>query len=58
LYNIINISKRSALTFVPEVDSGRLRNIMEKYFSEKQIGETLFTAKAMGLENNKLTLNP
>jgi radical SAM family uncharacterized protein/radical SAM-linked protein len=50
----INRSKRSTITFAPEAGSERLRNVIGKYLSEKQIVETLLTANAMGWKAIKL----
>ncbi|MCA6072274.1 MAG: TIGR03960 family B12-binding radical SAM protein [Endomicrobium sp.] len=50
----INRSKRPTLTFAPEAGSDRLRNVIGKYLSEKQIVETLLTANAMGWKAIKL----
>jgi radical SAM family uncharacterized protein/radical SAM-linked protein len=50
----INRSKRPTLTFAPEAGSDRLRNVIGKYLSEKQIIETLLTANAMGWKTIKL----
>jgi radical SAM family uncharacterized protein/radical SAM-linked protein len=50
----INRSKRPTLTFAPEAGSDRLRNVIGKYLSEKQIVETLLTANAMGWKTIKL----
>jgi radical SAM family uncharacterized protein/radical SAM-linked protein len=50
----INRSKRPTLTFAPEAGSDRLRNVIGKYLSEKQIVETLLTANAMGWKAVKL----
>ncbi|MDR1696062.1 MAG: TIGR03960 family B12-binding radical SAM protein [Endomicrobium sp.] len=44
----INRSKRPTLTFAPEAGSDRLRNVIGKYLSEKQIVRTLLSANAMG----------
>ena len=50
----INRSKRPTLTFAPEAGTDRLRNVIGKYLSEKQIAETLFTAHVMGWKTIKL----
>jgi radical SAM family uncharacterized protein/radical SAM-linked protein len=50
----ISRSKRPTLTFAPEAGSDRLRNVIGKYLSEKQIVETLLTANAMGWKTIKL----
>lgn len=50
----INRSKRPTLTFAPEAGTDRLRNVIGKYLSEKQIVETLLTANAMGWKTIKL----
>ncbi len=50
----INRSKRPTLTFAPEAGSDRLRNVIGKYLSEKQIVETLVTANKMGWKVIKL----
>jgi radical SAM family uncharacterized protein/radical SAM-linked protein len=50
----INRSKRPTLTFAPEAGSDRLRNVIGKYLSEKQIVKTLLTANAMGWKTIKL----
>jgi radical SAM family uncharacterized protein/radical SAM-linked protein len=50
----INRCKRPTLTFAPEAGSDRLRNVIGKYLSEKQIVETLLTANAMGWKAIKL----
>ncbi|MCL2390925.1 MAG: TIGR03960 family B12-binding radical SAM protein, partial [Endomicrobia bacterium] len=50
----INRSKRPTLTFAPEAGSDRLRNVIGKYLSEKQIVETLLCANAMGWSVIKL----
>jgi radical SAM superfamily enzyme YgiQ (UPF0313 family) len=50
----INRSKRPTLTFAPEAGSDRLRNVIGKYLSEKQIVETLLTANAMCWKTIKL----
>ncbi|MDR2437512.1 MAG: TIGR03960 family B12-binding radical SAM protein [Endomicrobium sp.] len=50
----INRGKRPTLTFAPEAGSDRLRNVIGKYLSEKQIVETLLTANAMGWKVIKL----
>ena len=50
----INRSKRPTLTLAPEAGSDRLRNVIGKYLSEKQIIETLLTANAMGWKAIKL----
>jgi radical SAM family uncharacterized protein/radical SAM-linked protein len=50
----INRSKRPTLTFALEAGSDRLRNVIGKYLSEKQIVETLLTANAMGWKTIKL----
>ncbi|MDR2399162.1 MAG: TIGR03960 family B12-binding radical SAM protein [Endomicrobium sp.] len=50
----INRNKRPTLTFAPEAGSDRLRNVIGKYISEKQIVETLLTANAMGWKAIKL----
>lgn len=50
----INRSKRPTLTFAPEAGSDRLRNVIGKYLSEKQIVETLLSANAMGWKTIKL----
>lgn len=50
----INRSKRPTLTFAPEAGTDRLRNVIGKYLSEKQIVETLVTANAMGWKTVKL----
>jgi len=50
----INRSKRPTLTFAPEAGSDRLRNVIGKYLSEKQIVETLLAANAMGWKTIKL----
>jgi radical SAM family uncharacterized protein/radical SAM-linked protein len=50
----INRNKRPTLTFAPEAGSDRLRNVIGKYLSEKQIVETLLAANAMGWKAIKL----
>ncbi|MDR1942295.1 MAG: TIGR03960 family B12-binding radical SAM protein [Endomicrobium sp.] len=50
----INRSKRPTLTFAPEAGSDRLRDVIGKYLSEKQIVETLLSANAMGWKVIKL----
>ncbi len=50
----INRSKRPTLTFAPEAGTDRLRNVIGKYLSEKQIVETLLSANAMGWKTIKL----
>ncbi|MCL2485416.1 MAG: TIGR03960 family B12-binding radical SAM protein [Endomicrobia bacterium] len=50
----INRSKRPTLTFAPEAGSDRLRNVIGKYLSEKQIIKTLLSANAMGWSVIKL----
>jgi radical SAM family uncharacterized protein/radical SAM-linked protein len=50
----INRSKRPTLTFAPEAGTERMRNVIGKYLSEKQIVETLLTASAMGWKVIKL----
>ncbi|MDR2066585.1 MAG: TIGR03960 family B12-binding radical SAM protein [Endomicrobium sp.] len=50
----INRSKRPTLTFAPEAGSDRLRNVIGKYLSEKQIVKTLLTANSMGWKTIKL----
>jgi radical SAM family uncharacterized protein/radical SAM-linked protein len=50
----INRSKRPTLTFAPEAGSDRLRDVIGKYLSEKQIVETLLSANVMGWKVIKL----
>jgi radical SAM family uncharacterized protein/radical SAM-linked protein len=50
----INKIKRPTLTFAPEAGTDRLRNVIGKYLSEKQIIKTLLTANAMGWKVIKL----
>ncbi|WP_158409032.1 TIGR03960 family B12-binding radical SAM protein [Endomicrobium proavitum] len=50
----INRSKRPTLTFAPEAGSDRLRNVIGKYLSEKEIAQTLLSANAMGWKVIKL----
>ncbi|MDR3256398.1 MAG: TIGR03960 family B12-binding radical SAM protein [Endomicrobium sp.] len=50
----INRSKRPTLTFAPEAGTDRMRNVIGKYLSEKQIVETLLIANAMGWKVIKL----
>jgi radical SAM family uncharacterized protein/radical SAM-linked protein len=50
----INRSKRPTLTFAPEAGTERMRNVIGKYLSEKQIVETLLTASTMGWKVIKL----
>ncbi|MDR3330686.1 MAG: TIGR03960 family B12-binding radical SAM protein [Endomicrobium sp.] len=50
----INRSKKPTLTFAPEAGSDRLRNVIGKYLSEKQILETLLIANSMGWQTIKL----
>jgi radical SAM family uncharacterized protein/radical SAM-linked protein len=50
----INNKKKPTLTFAIEAGSDRLRNVIGKYLSEKQILETMFTAKFMGWKVIKL----
>ncbi|MCL2335019.1 MAG: TIGR03936 family radical SAM-associated protein [Endomicrobia bacterium] len=50
----INRAKRPTLTFAPEAGTDRLRNVIGKYLSEKQIVKTLLTANAMGWKTIKL----
>ncbi|MDR3281672.1 MAG: TIGR03960 family B12-binding radical SAM protein, partial [Endomicrobium sp.] len=50
----INRIKRPTLTFAPEAGTDRLRNVIGKYLSEKQIVETLLAANAMGWKVIKL----
>ncbi|GHT50561.1 hypothetical protein AGMMS49990_03160 [Endomicrobiia bacterium] len=50
----INRSKRPTLTFAPEAGSDRLRNVIGKYLSEKQIVETLLVANSLGWKTIKL----
>jgi radical SAM family uncharacterized protein/radical SAM-linked protein len=50
----INKNKRPTLTFAPEAGSDRLRNVIGKYLSEKQIVKTLLSANAMGWKTMKL----
>ncbi|GHT05312.1 hypothetical protein AGMMS49929_02720 [Endomicrobiia bacterium] len=50
----VNTSKRPTLTFAPEAGTERMRNVIGKYLSEKQIVETLLTASAMGWKVIKL----
>lgn len=54
LAQYINRSKRPTLTFAPEAGTDRLRNVIGKYLSEKQIVETLLSANAMGWKAIKL----
>jgi radical SAM family uncharacterized protein/radical SAM-linked protein len=51
---IINRRKRPTLTFAPEAGTERMRNVVGKYLSEKQIIETLLTASVMGWKIIKL----
>jgi radical SAM family uncharacterized protein/radical SAM-linked protein len=50
----INRKKRPTLTFAPEAGTDRMRNMIGKYLSEKQIVGTLFNANAMGWKTIKL----
>jgi radical SAM family uncharacterized protein/radical SAM-linked protein len=50
----INRKKKPTLTFAPEAGTDRMRNVIGKYLSEKQIIETLFNANAMGWKTIKL----
>jgi radical SAM-linked protein len=50
----INRSKRPTLTFAPEAGTDRLRNVIGKYLSEKQILNTLLSANKMGWDTVKL----
>lgn len=50
----INRSKRPTLTFAPEAGSDRLRKVIGKYLSEKQIVETLLIANSLGWKTIKL----
>jgi radical SAM family uncharacterized protein/radical SAM-linked protein len=50
----INRSKKPTLTFALEAGTERMRNVIGKYLSEKQIVETLLTASAMGWKIIKL----
>ncbi|MDR1511342.1 MAG: TIGR03960 family B12-binding radical SAM protein [Endomicrobium sp.] len=50
----INRIKRPTLTFAPEAGTDRMRNVIGKYLSEKQIIETLLIANAMGWKVVKL----
>jgi radical SAM family uncharacterized protein/radical SAM-linked protein len=50
----VNGSKRPTLTFAPEAGSDRLRNVIGKYLSEKQIVKILLAANAMGWKSIKL----
>jgi radical SAM family uncharacterized protein/radical SAM-linked protein len=50
----INRSKRPTLTFAPEAGSDRLRNVIGKYISEKQIIDVLLSANTMGWKSVKL----
>ncbi|MCA6079311.1 MAG: TIGR03960 family B12-binding radical SAM protein [Endomicrobium sp.] len=50
----INRNKKPTLTFAPEAGTDRMRNVIGKYISEKQIVETLLAANAMGWSMIKL----
>jgi len=50
----INRSKRPTLTFAPEAGTDRMRKVIGKYLSEKQIIETILSANAMGWKTIKL----
>ncbi|MDR1052349.1 MAG: TIGR03960 family B12-binding radical SAM protein [Endomicrobium sp.] len=50
----INNKKKPTLTFAIEAGSNRLRNVIGKYLSEKQIFETISAAKFMGWKVIKL----
>ncbi|MDR3253360.1 MAG: TIGR03960 family B12-binding radical SAM protein [Endomicrobium sp.] len=50
----INRNKRPTLTFAPEAGTDRMRNVIGKYLSEKQIIKTLLAANAMGWKVIKL----
>ena len=50
----INRNKKPTLTFAPEAGTDRLRNVIGKYLSEKQITDTLLSANEMGWKTIKL----
>jgi radical SAM family uncharacterized protein/radical SAM-linked protein len=50
----VNRNKKPTLTFAPEAGSERLRNVIGKYLSQKQIVETLFFANSLGWKTIKL----
>ncbi|MDR3275324.1 MAG: TIGR03960 family B12-binding radical SAM protein [Endomicrobium sp.] len=50
----INRNKRPTLTFAPEAGTDRMRNVIGKYLSEKQIVKTLLASNAMGWKVIKL----
>ncbi len=50
----INRDKKPTITFAPEAGSDRLRNVIGKYLSEKEIINTLITAYDMGWRTIKL----
>ena len=50
----INRDKKPTITFAPEAGSDRLRNVIGKYLSEKEIINTLLTAYQMGWRTIKL----
>jgi len=50
----VNRSKRPTLTFAPEAGTERMRRVIGKYLSEKQITETILGANAMGWKTIKL----
>ncbi|MDD5021714.1 MAG: TIGR03936 family radical SAM-associated protein, partial [Endomicrobiaceae bacterium] len=50
----INRDKKPTITFAPEAGSDRLRNVIGKYLSEKEIINTLITAYQMGWRTIKL----
>jgi radical SAM family uncharacterized protein/radical SAM-linked protein len=54
LAQYINKNKKPTLTFALEAGSNRLRNVIGKYLSEKQILKTLLAANALGWKVIKL----
>lgn len=50
----ISRDKKPTITFAPEAGSDRLRNVIGKYLSEKEIINTLLTAYQMGWRTIKL----
>ncbi|MDR2676928.1 MAG: TIGR03960 family B12-binding radical SAM protein [Endomicrobium sp.] len=50
----ISSKKKPTLTFAPEAGTERMRNVIGKYLSEKQIIKTLLSANAMGWKIIKL----
>ncbi|MCX5781168.1 MAG: TIGR03960 family B12-binding radical SAM protein, partial [Elusimicrobia bacterium] len=50
----LDYNKKTNLTFAPEAGTERLRNVIGKYLSDKNIIETLLLASSMGWQNVKL----